>query len=66
MPIAAGIRARMSGRIVLSIWREIDRSPGFAVLADALTHHIGPEAGTLMTSGPFVLSSSETLHKLNR
>jgi ubiquinone/menaquinone biosynthesis C-methylase UbiE len=53
-----------SGRLVLSVWREIDRSPGFAVLADALTHHIGPEAGALMTSGPFVLSSSEALRTL--
>jgi ubiquinone/menaquinone biosynthesis C-methylase UbiE len=53
-----------SGRLVLSVWREIERSPGFAVLADALTHHIGPEAGALMTSGPFVLSNSEALRTL--
>ena len=53
-----------SGRLVLSVWRGIERSPGFAVLADALTHHIGPEAGALMTSGPFVLSNSEALRTL--
>jgi ubiquinone/menaquinone biosynthesis C-methylase UbiE len=52
------------GRLVLSVWREIERSPGFAVLAQALTHHIGPEAGTLMTSGPFSLSNPEELHAL--
>ena len=44
------------GRLVLSVWREIERSPGFAVLADALTRHIGPGAATLMTSGPFGLA----------
>jgi len=31
------------GRLVLSVWREIERSPGFAVLAQALTRHVGPE-----------------------
>ena len=31
-----------TGRLVLSVWREIERSPGFAVLADALTRHIIP------------------------
>ena len=50
-----------SGRLVLSVWREIERSQGFAVLADALTRHISPEAGTLMTSGPFGLSNPEAL-----
>ena len=52
------------GRLVLSVWREIERSPGFAVLAQALTRHVGPEAGILMTSGPFGLSSTEELRKL--
>jgi ubiquinone/menaquinone biosynthesis C-methylase UbiE len=51
-----------SGRLVLSVWREIEQSPSFAVLADALTRHISPEAGTLMTSGPFGLSNPEALH----
>jgi ubiquinone/menaquinone biosynthesis C-methylase UbiE len=52
------------GRLVLSVWREIERSPGFAVLADALTRHISPEAGALMTAGTFGLSNSEALRKL--
>ena len=52
------------GRLVLSVWREIERSPGFAVLADALTRHISPEAGALMTSGPFGLSDPEALRTL--
>jgi hypothetical protein len=46
------------------VWREIERSPGFAMLADALTRHISPEAGTLMTSGPFGLSNLEALRTL--
>src|SRR5262249_56846905 len=46
---------RSGGRLVLSVWSGIDRSPGFAVLAEALKHRISPEAGALMTSGPFRL-----------
>jgi len=50
-----------SGRLLLSVWREIERSPGFAVLAEALARHISPEAGALMTSGPFGLGNPEAL-----
>ena len=49
------------GRLVLSVWREIELSPAFVVLADALTRHISPEAGKLMTGGPFSLSDPELL-----
>ena len=52
------------GRLVLSVWREIERSPGFVALAEALTCHVSREAGTLMTSGPFGLSSAEELRRL--
>ena len=52
---------RSGGRLVLSVWTSIDRSPGFAILAEALTHRISPEAGALMTSGPFSLSRAEEL-----
>src|SRR5215475_11915335 len=34
---------RSHGRLVLSVWTDIDRSPGFAVLAEALTHRISAE-----------------------
>jgi ubiquinone/menaquinone biosynthesis C-methylase UbiE len=34
----------LGGRLVLSVWRGIEKSPGFAALADALTHHISSEA----------------------
>ena len=49
---------------MLSIWTGIDRSPGFALLAEALTHRIGAEAGALMTSGPFALNRAEELRTL--
>ena len=52
------------GRLALSVWRGIEHSPGFAVLAEALTHHISPEAGALMTSGPFGLSNPNELRAL--
>ena len=52
------------GRVVLSVWRGIEHSPGYVVLADALTRHISPEAGALMTSGPFGLSDPEELRTL--
>jgi ubiquinone/menaquinone biosynthesis C-methylase UbiE len=52
------------GRLVLSIWRSIEQSPGFVVLAEALTRHISSEAGTLMTSGPFGLSDPQELRSL--
>jgi ubiquinone/menaquinone biosynthesis C-methylase UbiE len=55
---------RPGGRLALSVWRPIGGSPGFAVLAEALSHHIGPEAGALMTSGPFGLSQAEDLRAL--
>jgi ubiquinone/menaquinone biosynthesis C-methylase UbiE len=52
------------GRLVLSVWREIERSLGFDVLAQVLTRHISPAAGALMTSGPFGLGNMEQLRSL--
>jgi len=52
------------GKLVLSVWWEIERSPGFAVLAQALTSHVSREAGALLKSGPFGLSTTEELRKL--
>jgi ubiquinone/menaquinone biosynthesis C-methylase UbiE len=54
----------LEGRLVMSVWRDIERSPGFAVLADALMRHVGPESGGLLTSGPFGLSNTEELRSL--
>ena len=55
---------RPSGRLVLSVWGPIERSPGFAVLTEALTHHVSPAAGQLLASGPFGLGDAEELRAL--
>ena len=55
---------RPGGRIVLSVWGPIERSPGFAVLAEALTRHVDPQAGGLLASGPFSLSDADELRAL--
>jgi SAM-dependent methyltransferase len=47
-----------NGRIVLSVWRAIERSPGFLVLGQALARHIDPEAGMLP---PFALGDGAGL-----
>jgi ubiquinone/menaquinone biosynthesis C-methylase UbiE len=52
-----------SGRAVVMVWREIDRAPGFAVLAAALGRTIGPDAEALMTA-PFSLSDAHELSRL--
>jgi hypothetical protein len=46
------------------VWGPIERSRGFAVAADALAHHIGPEAAGPITSGAFGLSDADHLSAL--
>ena len=46
------------GRLVLSIWRAIERSPGFLSLSQALAKHISPEVGILP---PFALGDATGL-----
>jgi ubiquinone/menaquinone biosynthesis C-methylase UbiE len=50
-----------AGRLALSVWRPIQYAPGFESLHDALTRHVGPEAGIL---GPFALGDAEELQSL--
>jgi SAM-dependent methyltransferase len=52
------------GRLALSVWRPIEGSPGFAVMAEALSHHISTEAGALLPSGPFGLGQETELRAL--
>jgi len=52
------------GRLALSVWRPIEGSPGFAVLAEALSHHISLGAGALLPSGPFGLGQAEEVRAL--
>jgi SAM-dependent methyltransferase len=51
------------GRLGVMVWRGIEHSPGFRVLADALERHVGPEAGGMMRA-PFSLSEVDDLHTL--
>ena len=37
------------GRLILSVWGPIERSRGFAIAADAVARHIGPEAARPIT-----------------
>ena len=53
------------GRLALMVWRGIDESPGFAVLAEALERHIGQAAAAIMRA-PFGLSNAEELAALVR
>jgi ubiquinone/menaquinone biosynthesis C-methylase UbiE len=51
------------GRSVVLVWQSIDASPGFALLADALERHVGPETATIMRA-PFVLGDRYQLQAL--
>jgi SAM-dependent methyltransferase len=51
------------GRLAAMVWRSIDHSPGFVVLAAALDRHVGPAAGALMRA-PFGLAEEEALRGL--
>jgi len=48
------------GRVALAVWRPIEHSPGFAVFADALDRHIGPD----LLAGPFSLGDAAELRAL--
>jgi SAM-dependent methyltransferase len=54
---------RPGGRVVVMVWRPIELSPGFAVLAAALERHIGPDAAAIMRA-PFSLGDAEELSSL--
>src|SRR5262245_7556202 len=51
------------GRLVVMVWRPIDRSPGFGALAEALEQHIGPDAASIMRA-PFSLGDVEEITSL--
>jgi SAM-dependent methyltransferase len=54
---------RPGGDVVAMVWRPIELSPGFAVLAAALERHIGPDAASIMRA-PFSLGDAEELSSL--
>jgi hypothetical protein len=51
------------GRAVVMVWREVDRAPGFAMLAAALGRTIGADAEALMRA-PFALGDASELARL--
>lgn len=51
------------GRLAMSILRPIEHNPGWALLADVLEGHIGPDAGAMMRS-PFASLSADDLRNL--
>lgn len=53
-----------SGELALMVWRSIEHSPGFSLLADLISEHLGPEIGASMR-GPFSFGDNEEgLHSL--
>jgi len=53
------------GRLALMVWRGIEESPGFAVLAQALERHVSQAAANIMRA-PFGLSNADELTALVR
>ena len=54
-----------AGRLAVMVWGDLDESPGFAVLADALARHVGEAAAAIMRA-PFGLSNADQLEALVR
>jgi SAM-dependent methyltransferase len=53
------------GRLAVMVWRGLDESPGFALLAEALERHVGEAAAAIMRA-PFGLSNADQLEGLVR
>ena len=51
------------GRLGVMVWRSIEHSPGFGILAAALARHVGSEAAGIMRA-PFSLAEAEELRGL--
>jgi len=51
------------GRLGLMVWRGIEHSPGFDILATALARHVSSEAAGIMRA-PFALADAEALRGL--
>lgn len=51
------------GRLGLMVWRGIEHSPGFDILAAALARHVGSVAAGIMRA-PFALAEAEELREL--
>jgi len=51
------------GRLALNVWRSIQYNPGAAAMAEALEHHVGPEAATFRRS-PFAFGDRDELQRV--
>jgi ubiquinone/menaquinone biosynthesis C-methylase UbiE len=51
------------GRLTLAVWRSVEHSPGFVVLAQVLERHAGPDVGAMMRS-PFAGPDADAMRKL--
>jgi ubiquinone/menaquinone biosynthesis C-methylase UbiE len=54
---------RLGGRLAFTVWSAIRDNPYPAALAEALTRHVSPEAGS-MARAPYALHDAEELHDL--
>jgi ubiquinone/menaquinone biosynthesis C-methylase UbiE len=52
-----------NGRLALSVLRSIEHNPGWALFAEVLEHHVGPDAGGIMRL-PFPSLSTDELRDL--
>jgi ubiquinone/menaquinone biosynthesis C-methylase UbiE len=52
-----------AGRLAVLVWRAIEHSPGYAVLAEVLARHVSQAAAMIMRA-PFALSDAEELRTL--
>jgi ubiquinone/menaquinone biosynthesis C-methylase UbiE len=62
-PAALAEMARVlapGGRLAALVWRSIDHSPGFAALAEALDHHVGPVGSATPATRAALLAEVET------
>lgn len=65
-PMALREMARVlvpGGRVALMVWRDLQYSPGFGVLAAALERHVSAEAAAIMRA-PFALGEVDQLQAL--
>lgn len=51
------------GRLIVSVWRDIQYSPGYVVLVEALERHVSSDAAAIMKM-PFSLGDIERVRKL--
>jgi ubiquinone/menaquinone biosynthesis C-methylase UbiE len=54
---------KQSGRLGLLVWRGIEHSPGYRILADALARHVSRDAASVMHA-PFALADADELRGL--